>query len=135
MPGKCPSRYLLLLLLAGTVFGGNIQMDPFTMDWRDNAGSLVDVSFLLDASAGKDGFIRTSNGHLTKPNGERFRIWGVNFTGASCFPSKQDAPIVAEHLARFGINCVRFHFLDSNWSASVFIEGRDDTRALDKQQL
>jgi len=35
----------------------------------------------------------------------------------------------------FGINCVRFHFLDSNWSASVFVKGRDDTRALDEQQL
>jgi hypothetical protein len=30
---------------------------------------------------------------------------------------------------------VRFHFLDSNWSASIFVKGRDDTRALDPQQL
>ena len=135
MPGRYLDYGTILLLLAGTAFGSNIQMKPFTMDWRDNADSLVDVSFLLDAPAGKDGFLRISNGHMAKPNGERFRIWGVNFTGASCFPSKEDAPVVAEHLARFGINCVRFHFLDSNWSASVFIKGRDDTRALDKQQL
>lgn len=135
MPGRYLNRCTMLLFLAGTAFGSNIQMKPFTMDWRDNSDSLVDVSFLLDAPAGRDGFISVSNGHLTKPNGERFRIWGVNFTGASCFPSKEDAPIVAEHLARFGINCVRFHFLDSNWSASVFVKGRDDTRALDKQQL
>ncbi|MBL7186276.1 MAG: hypothetical protein ISS70_08110 [Phycisphaerae bacterium] len=126
---------LLMLLLTGVTSGEGVQMKPFTIDWRDNTNSLVDLSFLLDAPAGKDGFIRVRNGHLTKPNGERFRIWGVNFTGASCFPSKQDAPVVAEHLARFGINCVRFHFLDSNWSASVFIEGTDDTRALDLQQL
>jgi len=129
------NRFMILMLFGGTVFGGNIQMRPFTMDWRDNADSLVDVSFLLDIPAGKDGYISTSNGHLVKPNGERFRIWGINFTGASCFPSKEDAPKVAEHLARFGINCVRFHFLDSNWSASVFVKGRDDTRALDEQQL
>ena len=135
MAGRYLNHCTILLLLAGTAFGSNIQMKPFAMDWRDNADSLVDVSFLLDAPAGKDGFLRTSGGHLVIPNGERFRIWGVNFTGASCFPSKEDAPIVAEHLARFGINCVRFHFLDSNWSASVFVKGRDDTRALDKQQL
>jgi len=132
-------RYLnhciIFLLLVDVAFGANTQMKPFTMDWRDNADSLVDVSFLLDAPAGKEGFIRISDGHLAKPNGERFRIWGVNFTSASCFPSKQDAPVVAEHLARFGINCVRFHFLDSNGSASVFVRGRDDTRALDAQQL
>ena len=129
------NRYIVFLLLADVAFGANIQMKPFTMDWRDNADSLVDVSFLLDAPAGKDGFITIGEGQLEKPNGKRFRIWGVNFTGASCFPSKEDAPIVAEHLARFGINCVRFHFLDSNWSASVFVKDRDDTRALDKQQL
>ncbi len=133
---KYVSHYTLLtLLVAGVTSGQSVQMKPFSVDWRDNADSLINVSFLLDAPAGKDGFLRTSNGHLAKPNGERFRIWGVNFTGASCFPSKRDAPVVAQHLARFGINCVRFHFLDSNWSASVFVKGRDDTRALDERQL
>ena len=48
-----------------------------------------------------------------------------------------NAPIVAAHLARFGVNAVRFHFLDSNWSAqaSLFVKDRDDTRALDAGQL
>lgn len=136
MLGKHMNLYILLLLLfVGTVFAESIQMKPFTIDWRENADSLVNLSFLLDAPAGKDGFILLRNGHLAKSNGERFRIWGVNFTAASCFPSKEDAPVVAEHLARFGINCVRFHFLDSNWSGSLFIDGREDTRALNTQQL
>jgi len=112
-----------------------VTMKPFIVDWRDNSGSLVNLSFLLETPAGKDGFIRAKDGHLIKPNGERFRIWGINFTAASCFPSKEDAPVVAAHLARFGINCVRFHFLDSNWSASVFVKGREDTRALDPKQF
>jgi len=110
-------------------------MKPFTIDWRDNSESLVNLSFLLEAPAGKDGFIRSENGHFVKPNGERFRIWGINFTAASCLPSKQDAPVVAAHLARFGINCVRFHFLDSNWSGGLFFKGTDNTRALDPRQL
>ena len=110
-------------------------MKPFSMEWRHNRNALVNLSFLLDAPAGKEGFIRVKDGHLVKPDGERFRIWGINFTAASCFPAKEDAPVVADHLARFGINCVRFHFLDSNWSASVFVKGRDDTRALDPEQL
>jgi len=126
---------LLMLFIAGTASGEAVQMKPFAIDWRDNADSLVDLSFLLDAPAGKNGFIRISDGHLARPNGERFRIWGVNVTAASCFPSRENAPVVAQHLARFGINCVRFHFLDSNWSASLFVEGRDDTRALDPKQL
>ncbi len=136
MPSRDICSWILsLVLFSNYAYAGNIQMMPFAMDWRDNADSLVNLSFLLNAPAGKDGFIRVENGHLVKPNGERFRIWGVNFTGAACFPSKKDAPIVAEHLARFGINCVRFHFLDSNWSGSLFAKDRNDTRALDRQQL
>ena len=126
---------LLILFLGGVTSGEAVQMKPFAIDWRDNADSLVDLFFLLDAPAGKNGFIRISDGHLAKPNGERFRIWGVNVTAASCFPTKESAPVVAQHLARFGINCVRFHFLDSNWSASLFVEGRPDTQALDPKQL
>jgi hypothetical protein len=78
-----------------------------------------------------------ADGHLVKPDGKRLRIWGVNFTGAACFPEKEDAPAVAQHLARHGVNCVRFHFLDSNWGpeASVFDASRDDTAALDAQQM
>jgi hypothetical protein len=136
MPLKSIYIWILsLVLFSDYSIAGNIQMKPFTMDWRDNADSLVNLSFLLDAPAGKNGFISIKNGHLVKPDGERFRIWGINFTGSACFPSKEDSQIVAEHLARFGINCVRFHFLDSNWSDSLFIKGRDDTRALDFHQL
>jgi len=124
----------LLLLLAWTSVQA-VEMTPFAFDWRDNSDSLVNLSFLLDAPAGKGGFVRVAGGHLVRPDGERLRIWGVNFTGSACFPSKQDAPVVAAHLARFGVNCVRFHFLDSNWSASLFIKGSDNTRALDPGQL
>jgi len=136
MRSKFMCAWLLSLsLVLNSAPAGEIQMKPFAIDWRDNADSLIDLSFLLDAPAGKDGFIQAKDGHLVKPDGERFRIWGVNFTGSACFPSKEDAPAVAAHLARFGINCVRFHFLDSNWSASLFVKGSDNTRALDPQQL
>jgi hypothetical protein len=136
MHSKYLNPYILLLLvLSNVTFVQAVQMKPFNINWRQNGDSPVNLSFLLDAPVGNEGFIRVKDGHLVKPNGERFRIWGINFTGGSCFPSKEDAPVVADHLARFGINCVRFHFLDSNWSASIFVKGRDDTRTLDPQQL
>lgn len=135
MIAKHISTWILpLVLLSNNAFAKGIQMKPFAIDWRDNSDSLVDLSFLLDVPAGKEGFVRAKNGHLVKPNGERFRLWGVNFTFAACFPSKEDAPVVAAHLARFGINCVRFHFLDSKWSG-LFVRGSDSTRALDPNQL
>jgi len=126
---------LLIWCVGGSVEAGEPAMEPFVMAWREGAGALVDLSFLLETPAGKDGPIRIVGGHLAKPDGERFRIWGVNVTGSACFPAQENAPIVAAHLARFGINCVRFHFLDSNWSGSLFIRGRRDTRALDAGQL
>ncbi len=127
--------WFLVGLIALVASASQPEMRPFVMDWRDNAGALVDLSSLLDAPAGKEGHIRIADGHLATPDGRRFRIWGVNVTGSACFPSKENAPTVADHLARFGINCVRFHFLDSNWSGSLFIKGSDSTRALDPQML
>ena len=93
-----------------------IPMQPFVIDHHGRDNAPVDVSFLLDAPAGRDGFITMENGHLVKPNGERFRIWGVNLTGwtrgSTLLPPKEEAAFWATAMARVGINCVRFHFLD-----------------------
>jgi hypothetical protein len=126
---------LLVALAVSAVADAEVAMQPFGMDWRDNSAPLADLSSFLDAPAGKSGHVGIKDGHLVTPERRRLRIWGVNFTGAACFPSREDAPVVAAHLARFGINCVRFHFLDANGSASLFVRGRDDTRALDPKHL
>ena len=112
-------------------------MKPFVIDWREGGRALVDLSGLLEKPAGKDGFVTAAEGHFVSPAGRRVRIWGVNFTGAACYPEKSDAPAVADHLARFGVNCVRFHFLDSNWGkgGSIFVHGAETTRRLDAGQL
>lgn len=133
-------RYLPCMLLLGAFTSSNVAvgavgMQPFAMGWRDNSAPLVDLSSFLSAPAGRDGHVAIRDGHLVAPDGRRFRIWGVNVTGSACFPSREDAPIVAAHLARFGINCVRFHFLDSNWSGGLFVRGSDNTRTLDPNQL
>ena len=56
-------------------------MQPFTIDHESRTAASIDLEFLLDAPAGKDGFIRVRNGHLAKPDGSRIRLWGVNVTG------------------------------------------------------
>lgn len=111
------------------------EMKPFVMDWRNNADSLIDLSFLYDGPAGKDGPITIRDGHLVKPDGERFRIWGVNISRTACFPSKDQAATMAAYLARFGINCVRFVFFDYGGPASIFGLDADNTRSLDPGQL
>ncbi|MFA7006986.1 MAG: hypothetical protein WC429_23305, partial [Verrucomicrobiia bacterium] len=105
----------------------------FPVEWRNAAPSPADVSFLLQAPAGKKGFICTKGGHLVQPDGRRFRIWGINVTGKAALPAKTAAPLIAAQLAGRGINCVRFHFLDK--VGTLIATDRDDTRALDPQAL
>jgi hypothetical protein len=114
---------------------------PFTIDHRRAllAPSPVDVSFLLDPPAGKHGFVRAQGGHLVTGDGARIRFWGVNLTdwskGSVMVPSQQDAALWAATLARFGVNCVRFQFLDLPTPRGLIDGKRDDTRALDAEAL
>ena len=134
-------RYSLLLLgalscvPAGILVAQDSSLLPYTMDWKNNTGAMVDASILLEAPAGKSGFLAIRDGHLVKPNGERFRIWGFNITAAATGPSKADAPMVAAYLARFGINCVRLHFLDSPAPAGLLARNRDDTSEFDAERI
>lgn len=54
-------RYLLTSLFVAftvsAVADAEVAMQPFVMDWRDNAASLVDLSSFLDAPAGKNGHV------------------------------------------------------------------------------
>lgn len=113
---------------------------PFEMNHQKAVGlhSPVDVSFLLDAPAGKHGFIKVQSGHLAMGDGQRIRFWGVNITdwspGSRQVPRKQDAALWAETLARFGVNCVRFQFLDLEVPRGLIAKG-DTTRSFDAEQF
>jgi hypothetical protein len=134
-------RLCLLACLAGSAFAqwDDTLLKPFVMNHRAAGASPADVSFLLDAPAGKDGFIRVLNGHLAKPNGQRLRLWGVHITdwsrGSILLPPKEDTPMWAATLARYGVNCVRLHFLDLAAPRGIIDATRNDSRAFDPQQL
>jgi hypothetical protein len=109
------------------------------MNHRIQGSSPVDLSFLLDAPAGKDGFVRIQNGHFVTPKGQRVRLWGVNVTdwsaGSVLLPSREDAPLWAATLARYGVNCVRLHFLDLATPRGIIDAAPNDSRHLDAAQL
>ncbi len=92
-------------------------------------------SRFLHPPAGRSGFVHVKEGRLKTAEGDRLRIWGVNITAGYCFPDRQQAEAMAADLARMGINCVRFHGLDSNWGRSAIDQGRDDTQHLDAENL
>jgi hypothetical protein len=129
----------LLLSAGGMTAQTDVRLQPFTIDHRKALGarSPVDVSFLLDAPAGKHGFVRAQSAHLVTGDGKRIRFWGVNVTdwskGSIMVPSKEDSPLWAATLARFGVNCVRFQFLDLPTPRGLIDGKRDDTRTLDPE--
>jgi hypothetical protein len=114
-------------------------LKPYAMNHRAATSSPADLLFLHDAPAGKDGFIRIQGGHLVKPNGQRIRFWGVHLTdwsrGSIELPPKEDTPMWAATLARFGVNIVRLHFLDLAAPRGIVDNSKDDSRSFDPQQL
>jgi len=110
-------------------------MRPFPVTWGKLDGCLIDFSSLLEKPAGKTGFITVRDGHLATADGKRIRFWGVNLSGKGGLPPKEHAEVIAERLARWGINCVRFHFFDrpARTASSTHLE--TTPRRLDPEYL
>lgn len=111
---------------------------PFVLPWDDASPGVTDLALWQVEPAGARGFVFAAEGHLYTPGKdgeqrERIRFLGVNMSFAGNFPTAQEADKIAARLAKFGINCVRFHHMDRDpapkglWSA--------DLRTLDRDQL
>lgn len=116
-----------------------IELKPFVVDHRHATNSVIDLSFLLDAPAGKNGFIRVNGDQLLEGNDKPIRFWGFNITewshGSTEVPSKEDAPMWAEALVRAGVNIVRLQFLDLPAPRGLIDGTRDDSQHFDSAQL
>src|ERR1041385_8138705 len=102
----------LALALVARARAADVQLDPFPMSTLEPLRGAAGASFLLDAPAGARGFVEVRDGRFTA-GGKRIRFWGVNLCFSACFPRAEDAPRVAARLASLGVNCVRFHHMDS----------------------
>jgi hypothetical protein len=105
---------------------------PFTLPWNDVSPGLTNLSGWLEKPAGKSGFIVAKDGHL-RAGDRRIRLLGVNLCFEACFPKHEDADQIAPRMARFGINCVRFHHMDTSASPRGLL--KDDRRTMDPAQL
>jgi hypothetical protein len=126
---------LVLALSVGHAWAEEPALAPFPTAWEDQVGGPADLSFLLDAPAGRDGFVTVREGHLAQADATRFRIWGINLSAAGGLPLKKDAPRLAAILARHGLNGVRFHYIDRPAPGGILDASRSDTRALDPEQV
>ena len=127
-----PGLFAICLLTPTLAGAAAADLFPFVLPWDDATPSATDVSAWNEKPAGKQGFISVKDGHLSAGE-KRFRIFGVNFAFGANFPGKEDAEKIAARMAKFGINCVRFHHMD-NQAAPGGIWAKD-MRTLDPGQL
>ena len=113
-----------LLGVAGLAVHGLAEEFPplfpflISYDGPDNASSMA---HLLDAPAGRHGFICVKDGHFVNDKG-RVRLHATNLTGPANFPTHEASDKLAARLARFGINCVRLHLFDVEKYGSHLLE-------------
>ena len=105
---------------------------PFVLPWDDASASVTNVSAWLDKPAGKNGFIVARDGHLFAGD-QRIRFFGVNTTFSADFPTHADAEKIAARMAKFGINAVRFHHMDTQPAPNGILQR--DAKTLDPDQL
>jgi len=60
----------------------------------------------------------TVQGEQFMATGQPVRFWGVNIVAAAAFPPKDKAPGIAARLRKMGVNLVRFHHLENNWTGN-----------------
>jgi hypothetical protein len=84
---------------------------PFIISY-DGPANASSMAHLLDAPAGKHGFVRVKDGRFATDAGP-IRFFATSLTGPANFPTHEVADKLSARLARFGINCVRLHFMDT----------------------
>ena len=74
---------------------------------------VLDFSYLLDAPAGKHGFLQVKKDHFYFEDGTRARFLGFNIAARSNTPSHELAEKLADHFAGMGVNMIRMHAADA----------------------
>ncbi len=133
-PILCTFVFLVSTALFPDAVKPNALFD-FFIPWDDDTPSAMNLSGLSDAPAGKSGYVRAGpDGHLYSDAG-RVRFWGVTFSAAANFPDHASASKIARHLAKFGVNLVRFFNMDYRQSPDGIWVTTSADRTLDARQL
>jgi hypothetical protein len=109
-----------------------VKAIPYTLPWDDMP---IDLSFLYEKEkpAGKHGFLKVEGDRFVFEDGTGAKFWGTNFNSGANFPTHEYSEKVAKRLAKTGVNMVRFHQLDAEWSTPnifQFTKGENKTNTL-----
>ncbi len=118
-------------------FNDTTDWFPFTFPAADTNLDQIDLTALLDAPAGRHGFVTVQgDGHFYFEDATRARFFGTNVGGAACAPDKQQAAAIAARLAKYGCNMLRLHSMDGRHNPLIDYAGgtsrQFDAEALDR---
>ena len=112
---------------------------PYVLLWNKMP---IDISFIFENEkpAGKHGFLQVKGENFVFEDGTPAKFWGTNFNSGANFPEHSHSQKVAKRLAMAGLNMVRFHQLDAEWSTPnifQFAKGRllKDTSKFDPESM
>lgn len=109
---------------------------PFQgIDSAVRAGTALDMSHLLDAPAGKHGWLRCADEDFVFESGKRIRFWGINIVASANFPTHAEAERMAALLAQMGVNMTRHHHMDAFWTNPNIFGNSGSTLKLDAEAL
>ena len=129
----------LLLALASSGLCATVDHTgwfPFQVPWNDTSRNATDASNSVEAPAGARGFVQVgSDGHFRYQDGSRARFSGFVSVAQANFPDSADAPLIAAHLRRFGVNFMRVHLTDVDGIYGLFANSTSNTSVLDPVKL
>ncbi|MBN2327701.1 MAG: carbohydrate binding domain-containing protein [Candidatus Omnitrophica bacterium] len=127
---------LAFFFICAPAFGSDLI--PFSLPWNDDNTAAPSVLRLDHRAlpAGESGFLHIENGHFVDGAGERIRFLGVNLSFSGNYPTHEQADQLAGRMAKYGVNCVRFHHTDTLRAPNgIWKEGTADKQTLDPENL
>lgn len=119
--------------------GSRLKWVPFTLAWDD---APLDLSFIFsdERPAGKHGFLGVVGDRMVFADGTVARFWGTCFNSGANFPTHEQSQVTARRLGKFGLNMVRTHQMDAEWSTPNIFEfnraqPKGDTLSFDPRSM
>ncbi len=117
--------------------------NPDTSDWYvyeqpdydKVVGTALDVSYVLDAPAGKHGYVQAKGDSFVFEDGTKALFWGTNNGETSTFQSHAEIDRYVDVLAASGMNMVRLMDIDGGYFRPNIFGFNEDNMTVDAEAM
>lgn len=108
---------------------------PLEVDVSKTGSHYVNWSSLLDAPAGKHGFLKSNTNGFIFENGTPAKFYGSVLIAHDAFKSKNQIDSLVSRLSKLGSNMLRLHLLDAEWAEPNIFNNKNNTLEIDKNTV